>query len=250
MATLPALVIVAWELGARSGYVSPLLLPPLGSVILRLVEDILSGNILYSAGGTLLRLVVSYLTAAVLGVTLGIMMARIRTVRWFLDPIISIGFPAPKISFLPIFVLWFGFFDSSKIALAVFACVFPIIAGTWAGTQSVDKYLIWSAQNLGVRPGAILWKVILPASIPQVLTSLQVALPIAFISVILAEMLTGSDGLGGAMMAGTRVFDPASVFANLFAIGFLGFLAMKGLQMLRKRILVWHEEVQRQVDVV
>ena len=160
MATLPALVIVAWELGARSGYVSPLLLPPLGSVILRLVEDILSGNILYSAGGTLLRLVVSYLTAAVLGVTLGIMMARIRTVRWFLDPIISIGFPAPKISFLPIFVLWFGFFDSSKIALAVFACVFPIIAGTWAGTQSVDKYLIWSAQNLGVRPGAILWKVI------------------------------------------------------------------------------------------
>ena len=94
MATLPALVIVAWELGARSGYVSPLLLPPLGSVILRLVEDILSGNILYSAGGTLLRLVVSYLTAAVLGVTLGIMMARIRTVRWFLDPIISIGFPA------------------------------------------------------------------------------------------------------------------------------------------------------------
>ena len=177
-------------------------------------------------------------------------MSRVKAVQWFFDPIISIGFPAPKISLLPIFVLWFGVFDEPKIVMSVFSCVFPIVAGTWAGTQSVDKYLLWSAENLGTRQSALLWQVILPASLPQVFTALQVALPIAFIVVIVSEMLTGGGGLGGAMMEGTRLADPAGVFANLLMIGFLGFLAMKGLQLLRRRVLVWHEEVQRQGEVV
>ncbi len=185
-----------------------------------------------------------------IGVALGVMMARIRFVRWVLDPLISIGYPTPKISFLPIFVLWFGVFDKPKIIISVFACIFPIIAGTWSGTQAVDKYLLWSAENLGKRRSQLLWSVVLPASLPQVFTALQIALPIAFITVIVAEMLTGGGGLGGTMMEATRLADPAGVFANLIVIAMLGFVAMKALQVTRRRVLVWHEEVQRQGDVV
>ncbi len=250
MLALPILVIAVWELAVRYEMVSTFLLPSFSQVVVRLYHEIASGEILRSAASTVSLLVISYVLAAIIGVVLGILMSRVKAIQWFFDPIISIGFPAPKISLLPIFVLWFGVFDEPKIVMSVFSCVFPIVAGTWAGTQSVDKYLLWSAENLGTRQSALLWQVILPASLPQVFTALQVALPIAFIVVIVSEMLTGGGGLGGAMMEGTRLADPAGVFANLLMIGFLGFLAMKGLQLLRRRILVWHEEVQRQGEVV
>ena len=249
-AAAPLVVLAAWEVLSRSGLVSAYLLPPASAVALRVLEAVASGELLREGGRTLVRMLVGYVVAAVLGVALGVLMARVRPVRWFLDPLISIGFPAPKISFLPIFILWFGLFDLPKIIMTVFACVFPVIAATWAGTEGVDKYVIWSAQNLGTRNRALLWEVVLPAALPQVFTGLQVALPIAFIVVIVTEMLTGGGGLGGAMMEGQRFADSTRVFANLVVVGLLGILAMKGLAFLRRRLLVWHEEVQREGTVV
>lgn len=245
-AASPLVVLVAWEAFARSGLVSAYLLPPASAVALRLAEAVWSGEILREGGRTLVRMFVGYVLAAALGVVLGVLTARVRVVRWFMDPLISIGFPAPKISFLPIFILWFGLFDLPKIVMTVFACVFPVITATWAGTEGVDKYLIWSAQNLGTRDRSLLWEVVLPAALPQVFTGLQVALPIAFIVVIVTEMLTGGGGLGGGMMEGQRFADSTRVFANLVAVGLLGILGMKGLAFLRRRLLVWHEEVQRE----
>ncbi len=241
----PLAALAVWEGAARSGLVSAYLLPPASAVALRVVEAVTSGELLREGGRTLARMLVGYVAAALLGVGLGVLMARVRAVRWFLDPLVSIGFPAPKISFLPIFILWFGLFDLPKILMTVFACVFPVIAATWAATEGVDKYLIWSARNLGTGGRALLWEVVLPAALPQVFTGLQVALPIAFIVVIVTEMLTGGGGLGGAMMEGARFADSTRVFANLVMVGLLGFLGMKGLESLRRRLLVWHEEVQR-----
>lgn len=244
-AATPLLALAAWEAFARSGLVSAYLLPPASAVAARMAEAVASGELFREGGRTLARMLAGYVLGAALGVTLGVLMARVRPVRWFLDPLVSIGFPAPKISFLPIFILWFGLFDMPKIVMTVFACVFPVIAATWAATEGVDKYLIWSARNLGTRNRELLWEVILPAVLPQVFTGLQVALPIAFIVVIVSEMLTGGGGLGGAMMEGARFADSTRVFANLVTVGVLGLLAMKGLELLRRRLLVWHEEVQR-----
>ena len=244
-AASPIGALVVWELLARSGLVSAYLLPPASAVALRVIEGLGSGEMFREGGRTVLRMLVGYGLAGALGVVMGILIARVRPVRWFLDPLVSIGFPAPKISFLPIFVLWFGLFDLPKIVMTVFACIFPVITATWAGTQGVDKYLIWSAQNVGAKDRALLWEVILPAALPQVLTGLQVALPIAFIVVIVTEMLTGGGGLGGAMMEGQRFADSPRVFANLVVIAALGLLAMKGLELARRRFLVWHEEVQK-----
>jgi ABC-type nitrate/sulfonate/bicarbonate transport system permease component len=249
MATFPVLIIVAWEVAARAGMVSAFLLPAFSKVIARMIEDFGNGTLTDAAFGTLYRLVISYTIAVVLGVALGILMARVKVFRWFLDPIVSIGFPAPKIAFLPIFILWFGVFDAPKIVMASFSCIFPIIGGTWAGTQGVDKYLIWSAENLGTDKRTMLWRIILPAALPQILTAMQVALPIAFIVVVVAEMLTAGGGLGGAMISATRIADPAAVFANLLIVGILGFAAMKGLQFARRRILSWHEEVQQEESI-
>lgn len=242
-AIVPLAVIVLWEVAARERFVSPFLLPAFSRVADQLWQDIASGELFVLTGETLLRLAISYSIATVAGVALGILMARVRVVRWLLDPVVSIGFPAPKIAFLPIFVLWFGLFDAPKIAMSIVACIFPLIAGTWAGTQGVDKYLIWSAENLGATRREILWHVIFPAALPQVLTAMQVALPIAFIVVIVAEMLTGGGGLGASMIEGARLANPIRVFEDLIVIGLLGFGFLWGLQAIRRKILAWHPEV-------
>jgi ABC-type nitrate/sulfonate/bicarbonate transport system permease component len=148
MSILPILVLVTWEVVVRQRMVSTFLLPSVGQVIMRLWSDLQSGEIAHSTMGTVVRLATSYSIATVLGIVLGVSMSRVRSIRWLLDPLISIAYPTPKISFLPILVLWLGVFDKPKITISIFSCIFPIIAGTWAGTQSVDKYLVWSAQNL------------------------------------------------------------------------------------------------------
>jgi taurine transport system permease protein len=240
---VPVAIVILWEVAAREKLVSSFLLPAFSSVADRLWQDLKSGELIMLTGETLLRLVISYSIASVIGVVLGILMARVRFVHWLLDPVVSIGFPAPKIAFLPIFVLWFGLFDAPKIVMSIVACIFPLIAGTWAGTQGVDKYLIWSAENLGASRRELLWHVIFPAALPQILTAMQVALPIAFIVVIVAEMLTGGGGLGASMIEGARLANPVRVFEDLIVIGLLGFVFLWGLQIVRRKILAWHPEV-------
>jgi taurine transport system permease protein len=242
-AILPIAIIVLWEFVARERYVSPFLLPPFSQVVERLWTDVKSGDLMGLAGQTFLRLVISYVIAVVSGVILGILMARVGFARWFLDPILSIGLPAPKIAFLPIFVLWFGVFDKPKIIMTIIACIFPVIAGTWAGTQGIDKYLIWSAQNLGATRRELLVQVVFPAALPSILTAMQVAMPIAFIVVVVTEMLTGGDGLGGSMIEAAKLADSAGVFSNLIVIGLMGFALLWALQVVRRRILGWHPEV-------
>jgi len=242
-ALFPLAIIAAWEIASRDKLVSTFLLPPFTAVVARFWQGITTGQLFVISGQTLLRLAISYSIAVVCGVVLGILMGRVRLVRWLLDPIVSIGFPAPKIAFLPIFVLWFGVFDTPKIVMSIVSCIFPIIAGTWAGTQSVDKYLIWSAENLGATKRELLSQVILPAALPQVLTAMQVALPIAFIVVIVAEMLTGGGGLGGSMIEGARFADSAQVYVDLIVIGLIGFACLLLLQFVRRKILAWHPEV-------
>jgi ABC-type nitrate/sulfonate/bicarbonate transport system permease component len=242
-AILPLMVILAWEIAARGRLVSPFLLPPFTRVATRLWQDTVSGELPALTGQTLIRLAISYSVAVALGVVLGIVMARVRLVRWLFDPVVSIGLPTPKIAFLPIFILWFGVFDTPKIVMSIVSCIFPIIAGTWAGTQGVDRYLIWSAENLGATRRELLLHVIFPAALPQVFTAMQVALPIAFIVIIVAEMLTGGGGLGGSMIEGARLADSPRVFSNLIVIGLMGFASLWSLQVVRRTILAWHPEV-------
>ncbi len=234
-----------WEFGTRLGALNPFLLPPLSTVLTRLWEDLVSGTAFLDIGLTFYRALAGFLIAAVLGVPIGILMARSRPVRWFFDPIISIGFPTPKIAFLPIFILWFDIYDTSKIIMVAFSCVFPIVSATYAGASGIDKWPVWSARSLGAREREMLWEVYLPLAMPQILTGLQVALPVALITTIVTEMLMGGNGVGGTMITAGRFANSAGVFSGIVEIIILGFLVVKGLEMLRRRLLVWHPETRR-----
>jgi ABC-type nitrate/sulfonate/bicarbonate transport system permease component len=236
------LILAAWEGVARSGAVSAFLLPPLSVVLERVWDDAVSGDLLVNLSQTLYRMAVGFAISAVLGVVLGILIARSRAMRWFFDPIISVAFPMPKIAFLPVFMLWFGLYDASKITMIVFSAIFPVVTATVASTSGVEKELLWSARSLGASERRLLWEIILPAALPQILTGLQVALPVSMIVAVVTEILMGGAGIGGAMIQASRFADSPGVFAGIIEIAVAGYCFVKGISWMRRRLLVWHQE--------
>jgi len=211
-------------------------------VLERIWTDAVSGDLWINTALTLYRALVAFVIAAVGGVLIGMAMSRNVIAQWFFDPIVSIGFPMPKIAFLPVVMLWLGVFDISKITIIVIDAIFPVIAATVIGIQGVERELIWSARNMGASGRELLHQVILPAALPQIMTGLQVALPLSLIVAVVAEMLMGGYGLGGAMMTASRFANSTSVFAGIVEIAIVGYVLVKAMALVRRRLLIWHQE--------
>jgi ABC-type nitrate/sulfonate/bicarbonate transport system permease component len=239
-------LLIAWEAFARSGRVTPFMLPTFSAVVERIYTDAAGGDLWINLGLTLYRSMAGFLIATFGGIALGTAMSRSRLAYWCFDPIISVGFPMPKIAFLPIIMLWLGLYDVSKISIVVFDAIFPVVTATLAGIASVEKELLWSARNMGANERQLMWQIVLPAALPQILTGLQVALPIALIVAIVAEMAMGGYGLGGAMMGASRFADSRGVFAGIVEIAIVGYVLIKAMALLRRRLLVWHQEATDQ----
>jgi ABC-type nitrate/sulfonate/bicarbonate transport system permease component len=236
------LVLIAWELFAASGKVTPFMLPRFSVVLEYIYKDAIGGDLWRNLVLTLYRAMAGFCIATVGGIALGAAMSRSKLACWFFDPIISVGFPMPKIAFLPIIILWLGLYDVAKISIVVFDAIFPVVTATLAGIAAVEKELLWSARNMGANERQIMWQIALPAALPQILTGLQVALPISLIVAIVAEMVMGGYGLGGAMMSASRFANSPGVFAGIVEIAVVGYVLIKLMAVLRRRLLVWHQE--------
>ncbi|HET9715802.1 MAG TPA: ABC transporter permease [Pseudolabrys sp.] len=237
-----AVVAVGWELLARSGLVTQFQLPALSAVLARIWNDAVDGDLLINTSLTLYRAMAGFAIAGIAGVALGMAMSRSGIARWFFDPIISVGFPMPKIAFLPVVMLWLGVFDVSKITMIVFDAIFPVVAATVIAIQGVERELLWSARNMGARERELLWQIVLPAALPQIMTGLQVALPLSLIVAVVTEMLMGGYGLGGAMMTASRFANSTGVFAGIVEIAIVGYCLVKAMALFRRRLLIWHQE--------
>ena len=242
-------LLAAWEWLARSGTFTHFQLPALSDVLERIWSDAWSGDLFINTALTLYRALVSFAICAVFGVAIGMAMSRNAVANWFFDPIISVGFPMPKIAFLPVVILWLGVYDTSKIVIIVIDAIFPVIAATLLAIRGVEHELIWSARNMGATDRQVLTQVVLPAALPQILTGLQVALPISMIVAVVAEMLMGGYGLGGAMMTASRFADSRGVFAGIVEIAIVGYVLIKLMAMLRRRLLIWHPEASEPTTV-
>jgi ABC-type nitrate/sulfonate/bicarbonate transport system permease component len=155
---------------------------------------------------------------------------------------VSVGFPMPKITFLPVVMLWLNVHDVAKITMVVLDAIFPVVTATIAGIAGIDRHLIWSARNMGASNRELLWQIMLPAALPQIMTGLQVALPIALIVAVLVEMLMGGYGLGAAMVHAWRFADSRGVFAGIVEIAVVGYVLVKAMAIARRRLLIWHQE--------
>jgi ABC-type nitrate/sulfonate/bicarbonate transport system permease component len=217
-------IVVAWEAAARAGLVSPLFLPAFTKVLGEWWSVCADGSLPGDLFTSLFRAAAGLLLATSIGVPLGIAMARNRLLHWMFDPVIALAFPSPKIAFLPIFILWFGIYSISKILLVAFACVFPILIGTFAAASAVNRVWIWSAYSLGTSNFALLFRIVLPAAWPRVFAALRVALPVSLITTFTAEMVGGGGGMGATLMYSQRFFESPTVFAYILTMLAVGLL--------------------------
>jgi ABC-type nitrate/sulfonate/bicarbonate transport system permease component len=146
-------------------------------------------------------------------------------------------------------MLWLGLYDVSKISMAAFNAIFPVIVATMTAAEGVDRQLLWSARSLGASNRQLLREIVLPAALPQIMTGLKVALPVSMIVTIVTEMLMGGQGLGGAMISASRFADSPGVFAGIVEIAVAGFCIVRGIAALRRHLLVWHQELQEPTTV-
>jgi ABC-type nitrate/sulfonate/bicarbonate transport system permease component len=236
------LLLATWEILARSGAFTHFQLPAFSEVVERIWSDAWAGDLWINTALTLYRALTAFLICAVFGVIIGMAMSRSVIANWFFDPIISVGFPMPKIAFLPVVILWLGVYDVSKITIIVIDAIFPVIAATVIAIQGVERELIWSARNMGANGRELLTQIVLPAAAPQIMTGLQVALPLSLIVAVVAEMLMGGYGLGGAMMTASRFANSTGVFAGIVEIAVVGYALVKAMALVRRRLLIWHQE--------
>ena len=235
------LVGAVWEIVARSGVVPFFFLPPLSVIGSTFLGQVADGTLLQEAWLTVVRAVGGFAIAIVVGVALGIGMARFRAVHWFFDPIVAVGLSVPSLTLVPAFMLWFGIGHASKILLVALSCVWQMTVSTYNGARSVDPRLVWSARIMGTPERRVLWKVVMPAASAYIFNGMQVALPISLIVAFVFEMVAGGGGLGFLEIMAARFFNAPELFAALFAILIVGFAFDRILRLVRSRVLGWFE---------
>lgn len=236
------LFVTLWEIAARSHAAPAILLPPFSVVVEQLWRSTLDGTLVADLSLSLGRAICGLVVATVAGVILGLLMARNRAVEWLADPLVALGFPSPKIAFLPIFILWFGIESLSKILLVAFACIFPVIIGTYSAARAVSRLFVWSARSLGSGRSSVFLHVILPACYPRIFTTFRIAVPVGLITTFTAEMVAGGGGMGGTLIYSQRFFESPTVFAYIVVMLAIGLVFDVAMRRFQHRFLRWAEE--------
>ena len=172
------IALAAWELAARSGLWSPILFPPLAKIGSALWAFVSRPEGFTQSWTTLYRAFGGFAAAAVAGVLLGMLMGRSAFIASLLDPLFSGTYAVPKLALFPIFIFVFGIGSLSKVALIFLECLYPMVIMTYHGARSVNRVLVWSAENMGATRGEILLRVIIPATTPYIFAAFRVAVPV------------------------------------------------------------------------
>src|SRR5689334_4849885 len=238
-----ALLIAVWQGLVSFGYAPVTLLPPPGQVFYRMAQQLLTSTYQEDIAATLFRLFAGFSIALILGVTVGLAAAVNPAVNAAVRPIVRVLAPLPKVALYPALLLLVGFGHQSKILLVTFDALFPILLASYYGASTVEQKLIWSAMAAGTPPREILFKVVLPAAAPSILTGCRIGLVISCIVVFLAEMITSTDGLGHVLVTAARTFQAVDMFVPLITISLLGLILNGLLEMLRSYLLRGFPEV-------
>lgn len=218
------LIAAFYEIVARSHYFPPVLMPTLGTVGATLWTVLTDGSMLQHAGSTLYRVMVGFGLAIMVGIPLGIMMARYRRVESFFMPLASALMPIPSLAWVPVFILWFGLGNIVSILVVFYAATFPMLLNTWSGVRSVNPLWLRAAGSMGANENALFWKVIIPGASPFIITGVRQAFLRAWIAVVGAEALAASDwGLGWVIFDAKEFLNTDLMLASLVVIGIIGF---------------------------
>jgi NitT/TauT family transport system permease protein len=179
--------------------------------------------------------------AVLIGATLGIFMAWWKPVNVLLSPIVEVFYPLPKSALIPVTVIWLGFGDGSKILLIFLGCMLPVTIGAYNGARSSDQALVWSARSMGAGRLRMLWDVVVPSALPELLNGTRTALALSFILLVSAELIQAHRGFGYLIGVLGANGSYNAMYAVVLTVAFLGFAADRLYLIITKRALAWRD---------
>jgi len=239
---LPLLLLaVAWELTAYFELVSTTALPRLTEVVASWIEMLMDGDLIYNSSSSLYRLGAGLGIAIVVGTVLGIGMAWWKPVNVLLGPIVEMFYPVPKSALIPVTVIWLGFGDGSKILLIFLGCMVPVTIGAFNGARSSEQVLVWSARSMGASKLRVLWDVVVPGAMPELLNGIRTAVALSFILLVSSELIVAQKGFGYLIGSLGANGSYSAMYAVVLTVAFLGFAADRLYLQITKRTLAWRE---------
>ena len=258
---VPVVLLAAWEGISRAGWVTPLILPSPTQVAVRWwaylaplepydpaagawLRWALSGELIEDALTSLMRIAGGFAIGAGLALPLGLVMGARPLAYQLLNPVLQLLRPIPPIAYIPLAILWFGLGNPPAFFLISLGAFFPVLMNTIAGVRSVDAIYLRAARNLGAGDWTLFRRVMVPAAMPYILTGVRVGIGVAFIVVIVAEMIAVNSGLGYRILEAREYFWSDKVIAGMITIGLCGLGIDLGMSRLNGWLLRWHRGVE------
>ncbi|KAF0118147.1 MAG: NitT/TauT family transport system permease protein [Xanthobacteraceae bacterium] len=237
---LLGVLVLVWHVYVRASGISPFILPAPGAVLSEWVSLVGNRRAWFHAGMTVYATLVGFFWAALIGVVLGVLIARIRWLELTLNPFIVATQVIPKVALVPLFVVWFGFGITSKVIVAGVLAFFPILTNTVLGVKSIDE----GHRDVMTALNATRWQVFrrleLPSALPYILTGFEVGIVLAIIGAVVGEYLGGNQGLGHLLIQSMNGFETSQMFAVLIQMSLIGFAFYFAIGLLKRLLIPWH----------
>ena len=235
-----AVALAFWQLAVLAGAPEFLLGP--WQVIKHFVEALGTRELYDNIGASLGRALPGFVLGSAAGIAMGLAAGSSRAFDQAFSPAVFLSYPVPKIVMLPLFMLWFGIGETSKILVIALACFYPMFINAYYGVRATPKILVWSALNMGAGRARIFWRVVLPAALPQIFAGLRVSLALSFIVMFATEMMNSRSGLGHLIREAENSLRFDLMYVSLLSIGILGYAGDRLLRMARAHLLAWQAE--------
>lgn len=240
---LPVGLALALELAVRMGWAQGRLLPPPSKIYATLAELMASGEWFRHAAATMLRVALGFGIGAVIGIVVGAISGSLPFFRKLVDPMIQALRAVPSIAWVPLFILWLGIFESSKITLIAVGVFFPVYLGVLGAVLSVDRKIIEVGRVFRLSKVDLARRIMLPATLPATILALRSGLGLGWMFVVAAEFMGASEGLGFLLVDGQQVGRPDLIIAALLSFAVLGFLTDWLLDLATRPLLLWRDDL-------
>jgi ABC-type nitrate/sulfonate/bicarbonate transport system permease component len=238
----PVALLAVWQLLSWAGLLDPRFIPsPLG-IGEAAYALLVSGELLHHVWISLLRIVAGFFVGAVPGILIGLAMGTSRWMRAAIDPLVAALFPIPKISLLPLIMLYLGIGEASKVALVALGVVFLVLINAMAGVLAIDPIHFDVARNYGA-PRYKLWtRVVIPGALPMIFVGMRLGIGVAFIVIVAAEFVAARSGIGYLIWTSWETLRIENMFVGIIAITILGVATTLLLREVERIAMPWRRE--------
>jgi sulfonate transport system permease protein len=242
---LPVSAALLYEIAFRSGFVEARLLPPPSRIAETLLKLARSGELSTHIIATLLRVAFGFGLGAVMGVLLGALTGSSSLAHRLLDPTLQALRAIPSLAWVPLFILWLGIFEPSKIALIAVGCFFPVYLGVMGAIANVDRKIVEVGRAFRLSRVTLARRILLPAILPDTIVALRSGLGLGFMFVVAAEIMGASEGLGYLLVDGQQLGKPDQILASILCFAVLGKIADWSIVAATKPLLRWQDSHAR-----